>query len=280
MLSFRYPGDRIPYYNTGSAITSNSVVVVKAGVSGKIGVAVDDIAATTGFGTLAVRGVFELAFKSDDVAAAGDLVYWDASNSRLTTTKTANTRAGWLVRAKADAETTGEVMLAETMETPGLLYTQVAAGTAHSDSTTETAIGSFSIPANTLKVGDVIRVKFQGIATATNSTDTLLVKLYIGGITGTALLTGTATDVANNNIFCGECDITIRTTGATGTLVAFGSHSDVPAASGTAVPVYEITPSTTVDTTAAQVIAVGADWSVASASNSCRLDILTVEKLR
>lgn len=160
----------------------------------------------------------------------------------------------------------------------GLVYANTAASAAHTNSTDEALFDKqYSIPANTLIAGSVIKVRFQGIATATNSTDTLTVKLYIGGLAGTAILTGTATDVANNDIFCGEATIVVRTAGAAGTLVAFGSSAIVPAASGTAVPVYQITASTAVDTTAAQVIGVGADWSAASASDSCRLDILTVE---
>jgi hypothetical protein len=161
----------------------------------------------------------------------------------------------------------------------GIVYRNVAASTAHSDTTTEAAFDTkYSIPANTLKAGSVIKVRYQGIATATNSSDTLLIKLYIGGITGTAILTGTATDVANNNIFAGEAMIVIRTAGASGTLVAVGTHTDVPAASGTAThAITEITASTTIDTTAAQEVCVGADWSVASASNSARLDIMVVE---
>lgn len=161
----------------------------------------------------------------------------------------------------------------------GVVYASVAASTAHSNSTDEALFDKqYSIPANTLVAGSVIKVRYQGIATATNSTDTLTVKLYIGGLAGTAILTGTATDVANNNIFAGEALIQIRTAGASGTLVAVGTHTDVPAASGTATHgICEITASTTIDTTAAQVIGVGADWSVASASNSCRLDIMVVE---
>jgi alpha-D-ribose 1-methylphosphonate 5-phosphate C-P lyase len=160
----------------------------------------------------------------------------------------------------------------------GVVYRNVAASAAHSNTLTEALFDTqYSIPANTLKAGTVIKVRFQGIATATNATDTLTIKLYIGGLSGTAILTGTATDVANNDIFCGEATIVVRTVGASGTFVAYGSHSEVPAASGTATLVYEITASTTIDTTAAQVIGVGADWSVASASNSCRLDILVVE---
>lgn len=161
----------------------------------------------------------------------------------------------------------------------GVVYSAVAASAAHSDTTTEALFDKqYSIPANTLVAGSIIKVRYQGIATATNSTDTLTIKLYIGGLAGTAILTGTATDVANNNIFAGEALIQIRTAGASGTLVAVGTHTDVPAASGTATHgICEITASTAIDTTAAQVVGVGADWSVADAGNSARLDIMVVE---
>jgi hypothetical protein len=161
----------------------------------------------------------------------------------------------------------------------GLVYANTAASTAHTNSTDEALFSTqYSVPANTLKAGTVVKIKFQGIATATNSTDTLTIKLYLGGLAGTALLTGTATDVANNNIFAGEFTLIVRTTGASGTVVGYGTHTEVPAASGAAVhDITEILASTTVDTTAAQVIGVGADWSVASASNSARLDLLVVE---
>jgi hypothetical protein len=159
----------------------------------------------------------------------------------------------------------------------GVVYRNVAASTAHAASTTETLFDtSYSIPANTLKAGSVIRIKFQGIATATAAAETLTVKLYIGGLTGTALLTGTATDATNNDIFTGEATVVIRTAGASGTLVAVASGNIVPAATRVAVPVYQITASTTIDTTAAQVVGVGADWSGAGA-NSARLDIMVVE---
>jgi hypothetical protein len=160
----------------------------------------------------------------------------------------------------------------------GVVYRNVAASTAHASSTTETLLdASYSIPANTLKAGTVVKIRFQGIATATVAAETLTVKLYIGGLTGTALLTGTATDVANDAIFAGEFTLIVRTAGASGTFVGYGTHTEVPAASGTAVhDVTEIKASTTIDTTAAQVVGVGVDWSGASA-NSCRLDLMIVE---
>jgi hypothetical protein len=160
----------------------------------------------------------------------------------------------------------------------GIVYSSVAASAAHSDTITEALFDKqYSIPANTLVAGSVIKVRFQGIATATNSTDTLTIKLYIGGLSGTAILTGTATNASDNDIFTGEALIQIRTAGASGTLVAVASGNIVPALTRVAVPVFQITASTAIDTTAAQVVGVGADWSVASASNSARLDIMVVE---
>lgn len=160
-----------------------------------------------------------------------------------------------------------------------LHYVNTAASTAISATSSETAFDtSFTIPANTLRAGSVIKVRYQGIATATNSTDTLTIKLYIGGITGTAILTGTATDVANNNIFAGEAMIVIRTIGSSGTFVAVGTHTDVPAASGTATHgICEITASTAIDTTTSKSVTASATWSTNSASNSCRMDIFSVE---
>lgn len=160
----------------------------------------------------------------------------------------------------------------------GVVYGAVAASAAHSATTTEALFDKqYSIPANTLVAGSIVKVRFQGIATATNSTDTLTIKLYLGGLSGTAILTGTATDVANNDVFTGEALIQIRTAGASGTFVSVGSTNVVPAASGTASPVYQIVASTAIDTTAANVVGVGADWSSSSASNSARLDIMVVE---
>lgn len=160
----------------------------------------------------------------------------------------------------------------------GVVYRTVADGTAHTSSTTETAIGSYSIDANTLAAGTIVEVEYMGIATAATNTDTLLVKLYIGGVGGTAVLTGTATDIAANAIFSGKATIQIRTAGTSGTFVAHGHHTDVPAASGTAtIGIAERTASTAINTETAQVIAVGADWSTSDVNNSCKLEMLIVK---
>lgn len=158
-----------------------------------------------------------------------------------------------------------------------LAYVNPAASTAISNTTTETLFSTqYSIPAGSLRAGSLIRVRYQGIATATNSTDTLALKLYIGGLTGTVLISHAATDVANNDVFSGEYELVIRTTGATGTMVGMGSYKSVPAAEGTFTGKDDILASTTIDTTVAQVLGVSATWSVANAGNSVRLDIFRV----
>lgn len=157
------------------------------------------------------------------------------------------------------------------------VYTNVAASTAISNTTTETLFDKYhTIPANSLRPGSLIRVKFQGIATSTNSTDTLTIKLYLGGLTGTALLSMAATDVANNDVFQGEYELIVRTVGSSGTVVGCGTFKSIPAAEGTMTVKDDILASTTLDTTASKVIGVSATWSVASASNSVRLDFMRV----
>lgn len=168
---------------------------------------------------------------------------------------------------------------------PGKLFTSVAASTAITNTTTETAFDqNYVIPANTLAAGDRIRVRFQGIATATNSTDTLAIKLIIASALGppptivATIVTLAARDVANNDIFYGDFEIVFRTVGASGTLTASGIAPANPNAAGTAANINFLA-STTIDTTAAQTIAVDATWSVANAGNSCRLDMLDIERL-
>ena len=161
---------------------------------------------------------------------------------------------------------------------PLVVFTNTAASTAVSNTTTETLFDQYcTIPAKHLQPGQLIQIKYQGIATATNSTDTLAIKLYIGGLTGTVLISHAATDVANNDVFSGEYDLIIRTVGASGTMVGRGTYKSVPAAEGTMTIKDDILASTAIDTTTSKVIGVSATWSVANAGNSCRLDFLSVE---
>jgi predicted RecA/RadA family phage recombinase len=115
MKTLYAPGSRIPYINTGAAISSGDVVVLRSGSAGMIGIAVTDIAATTGKGELQhgyPEKAHTLAKKVGDVFAIGTIVYWDPTNKWLTTTFTAAfTRAGCAFAAAASAATTGIVLI-------------------------------------------------------------------------------------------------------------------------------------------------------------------------
>lgn len=181
---------------------------------------------------------------------------------------------GWNVGAASTADG-DEIEVLRADEGPELLYSNVAASAAHTNTVTAADFDkSVTIPANTLKAGDVLRIRGQVIATATNSTDTLTLLLTIGG---TTIVTSGAVDVANGDIGYFDAVVNIRTIGASGTMVATGVVAlGVP---GTVTAKPFLLGSTAIDTTAALAIAINADWSVADAGNSCRLDILDVERL-
>jgi predicted RecA/RadA family phage recombinase len=68
-------GTVLTYDNTGAAISSGDVVVV----GNLLGVAIPDIAATSGSGTVQIVGVFDLPKVDAAVIAQGEMVIWDSS---------------------------------------------------------------------------------------------------------------------------------------------------------------------------------------------------------
>jgi len=245
-------------------------------------------APTDGGGTV-VHVAFEQAAGYDvfaDLSAAAtgeaDMVLGDNLASALQVREAANpyltfvTTDGSEAIASAQRLTTTDGVASGTARVVGgRAHSTVAASTAITNTTTETLFDeNYSIPANTLKAGTVIRYRAQGIATATNGTDTLQIRARIGGVAGTLLLATAAVDVADNDTFHLEGSITVRTAGASGTLVASGMH--VLGVPGTATARNGFTASTAVDTTASQVLGVTAEWGAASTANSVRLDILEV----
>ncbi len=168
-----------------------------------------------------------------------------------------------------------------TFKVAKLVNAATAASAAVTSTSTETAFstGSYTIPANALAAGSVIKIRYAGIATSTANSDTLQIKTYIGGTGGTALLTSAATDAVNSDIFAGEYNLTIRTAGTSGTFVGQGVYTKVEGASNTATSVNVLTNSTAINTQTTQQLVVTATWSVADVNDSCRLDIFNVEVL-
>lgn len=72
-------GHVIEYANSGAAISSGDVVVV----GNLVGVALTDIAATTGVGSVQIDGVFSLPKVSAAVIGAGESVIYDVSSGEF-----------------------------------------------------------------------------------------------------------------------------------------------------------------------------------------------------
>ena len=92
------------YVQEGEVIDFVAAAAVLAGavvVMGKrIGISLSDTAQGA-TGAAAVEGVFKLNKLAGDVVGQGDLLYWDAANTRLTTTAGGNTLAGYAFAAAA-----------------------------------------------------------------------------------------------------------------------------------------------------------------------------------
>ena len=102
---FVQPGDVIDYV-AGANITAGQVVLI--GV--RVGVALAAIA-NGSTGSVAMTGVFTVAKLSTDVVAQGAALYWDNTNSRLTTTASGNTLAGYAFAAAGNGVSTVNIKL-------------------------------------------------------------------------------------------------------------------------------------------------------------------------
>jgi predicted RecA/RadA family phage recombinase len=104
--TFYAEGRRINYANTGSAITAGDIVSIAVGTTGNIGIAVTDIAATTGTGELDIKGVFACPKASGEAFTPRQVVYFNASDAMTGTSSSTYTRAGRVMAAAASAATT------------------------------------------------------------------------------------------------------------------------------------------------------------------------------
>ncbi|MEM9791082.1 MAG: DUF2190 family protein [Planctomycetota bacterium] len=106
------PADVLQWTNdTGSAVASGDLIVLRSGNAGKIGVAVTDIADGQ-TGAVAIKNrVVELPALTGTAFADAVVLYWDDTNGRLTNDATGNTLAGSAAQAKASASAVAELLL-------------------------------------------------------------------------------------------------------------------------------------------------------------------------
>lgn len=171
--------------------------------------------------------------------------------------------------AADDADMVIEVRLDE-VPVQSTALASVADSASVTNTTTETAFDKTAvIHGANLRAGDVIEVVARAFCVATNGTDTLNLKLYLG--TEEIAATG-AVDVANSDIGYIHAFIVVRTTGASATVSASGVVALGVPGTVTAKPFRK--DAATEDLSAATTISVKATWSVANAGNDVILEDL------
>ena len=157
-----------------------------------------------------------------------------------------------------------------------LVFMNSAVSTAHTNTTTAASFDVVAIiQPEDIVPGDVLEVKALVNATATNSTDTLTLRLLFAG---EEIITTTAVDVADGDFGVFHAFIRFNSIGAAASIKGHGYWAlGVP---GSEVNNPFIKAAATEDISAAWNVAVEADWSVANAGNSCVLTDLVVIRHR
>jgi hypothetical protein len=165
----------------------------------------------------------------------------------------------------------GEVNVSGNLNLGSARYdTNLSSQTNLNNTVTETAIASMSIAANDPAVGAVYRIKAWGTATVTG-TPTLTFRTNLSGTALIAFPAVTVRSGAVDGYWEVEVYIACVTTGVTGTFTGFAKYGHNFL---TSVTTYTkvgpiVAASVTRDTTATIVLNLTAQWSAASASNSC-----------
>ncbi len=108
MINEIHEGKRITFTNSGSAILSGAIVPVGE----RCGVALVDIAATSGTGTVSMEGTYLLPKDGDEAFTQGQRLFHDASDGTVTGTATGGNKwVGYAEEAATESSTTCRVTL-------------------------------------------------------------------------------------------------------------------------------------------------------------------------
>lgn len=193
-----------------------------------------------------------------------------------------NDREIEIFKALQDAYRNISLTLQNLQDSNTLQFVQTASGNIN-NSTTETTLvstgnGTATLEANFLNTGRKIRVKASGFYSNTG-TPTLRLKVKFGSVVILDTTAFTTSSGAANNQWDLEGIITVRTSGATGTVIGQGTVSFNT--SGTAAQIVQMVNTATivVDTTVSTAVTVTAQWGTASSSNTITCTDLTLENM-
>ena len=166
----------------------------------------------------------------------------------------------------------------------GTIYTQTAEVTV-GNTATETsllnatgAVGSSTIPANSLAVGNTIRIKMAGAAGAAGAR--LTWKVLLGStVLATNGTSGSYLSWTGTGAWTLEFTLTCRAIGASGSVRGAGTITYVTLAGGAQLDALPMAAAAALDTTAAQAIDLHVAWASVAAGNTITLTNFTVEIL-
>lgn len=90
-----------------AAITAGDIVLIAGGV----GIALETVASGKKVGVVVGGQIQATPVIASQAWTVGAKIYWDATPGEFTNVATANTLAGWAIRARAAADTTGDIKL-------------------------------------------------------------------------------------------------------------------------------------------------------------------------
>ena len=144
-----------------------------------------------------------------------------------------------------------------------------------------TGLGTTTLPTDFFVAGRAFRITATGFYSTRHDVTTLTIKVKLGStVILTTVAEEPAVDVVDKSWTIPLVDITCRSTGATGTVMANGHVYFATVAKS--APIDQFTPNTTavtIDTTTTQAITVTATWGHADASNTITCTNLAIQSL-
>lgn len=204
---------------------------------------------------------------ADNLAVALDIR--EATNSYL---KFVTTNGSESVAVSQRMTTTDGVASGTARVVGGNAYTATAAVTLTS-SAAETSLGTYTIPANTVKAGTTVRVQGYVRVTGNAAADTLTLRVKFG--TSTVLQTTALTMIAND-IAKVDCLITGRAAPSGTSQCAFGGFASWTV-SGTAAVLPAVNAPANQATSGALDVKLTGQWSASSASDIAICEEFTVD---
>lgn len=282
-----YPTDGdIPSISQGDLATPTQLGVgLRNGITGSIATLTGALTGPRSYALPNAAGTFPL-LESTQVFTGADTF----RNSAGIRSETASTQDAIVVAGRAGGSTSLAITLAPDTLTASATQTLqniagvhslnlfvgtadvTVANTVSALTIVPTGTGVTTLPASFLKIGKTIRITISGYCGNT-AAPTITFVLSLGGTT-IASIVSPAINIAANYQFTISANITCRTTGAAGTVVAGGAFNS----NGNMIGLVKTT-TTTIDTTITQAIGLTAQWSVANAANTITTQIMTIEAL-